>query len=54
MYGLKAIPKIKKQKLLVVKIDRILSFDEYVACLNGKARKKLSVLTRLSNFMYTK
>ena len=43
----------KKQKLLVVEIDRTLSFDEHIASLCGKAGKKLSVLARLSNIMCT-
>ena len=41
----------KKQKLLGVEIDSILSFDEPIASLCRKAGKKLSVLARLSNFM---
>ena len=45
------IGKSKKQKLLGVKIDRTLSFDEYTASLCKKAGKKLS--ERLSNFMCT-
>ena len=44
----------KKQKLLGVEIDKTLIFDEYIASSCKKARKKLSVLARLSNFMYTK
>ena len=43
----------KNQKLLGVEIDRILSFGEYIAFLCKKAGKKLSVLSRLSNFMCT-
>ena len=43
----------KKQKLSSVEIDRTLSFDEYITSLCRKARKKLSVLARLSNFMCT-
>ena len=43
----------KKQKFLVVEIDRTLSFDEYIASLCKKAGKKLSVLARLSNFVCT-
>ena len=43
----------KKQKLLVVEIDRTLNFDEHIASLCRKAGKKLSVLARLSNFMCT-
>ena len=38
----------KKQKLLVVEIDRILSFHKYIASLCRKSEKKLSVLARLS------
>ena len=34
----------KKQKLLVVGIDRTLSFDEYIDSLYRKAGKKLSIL----------
>ena len=41
--------KIRKQKLLGVEIDRILSFDEYVASLCKKGGKKLPVSTGLSN-----
>ena len=41
----------KKQKLSGVEINR--SFDEHIASLCRKAGKKLSVLARLSNFMYT-
>ena len=44
----------KKQKLLGVEIDKTLIFDEYIASSCKKAGKKLSVLARLSNFMYTK
>ena len=43
----------KKQKLLVVEIDRTLSFDEHIVSLYRKAGKKLSVLARLSHFMCT-
>ena len=43
----------KKQKLLVVEIDRTLSFDEHIASLYRKAGEKLSVLARLSNFTCT-
>ena len=40
-----------KQKLLCVVLDRNLNFDEYVFDLCKKAGRKLSVLTRLSNYM---
>ena len=40
-------------KVKFVETDRTLSFDEYIASLCKKAGKKLSVLVRLSNFMYT-
>ena len=43
----------KKQKLLGVEIDKTLSFDVCIASLYRKAGKKLSVLTKLSNFMST-
>ena len=43
----------KKQKLLGVEINRILSFNEYIALLCRKAGKKLFVLARLSKFMCT-
>ena len=45
----------KKQRPLgvVSNLYVTLSFDEYIACLCKKARKKLSVLVRLSNFMCT-
>ena len=43
----------KKQNLLGVETDRILSFDEYIASLCKKSGKKLSVLSRLSNLMCT-
>ena len=43
----------KKQKLLGVEIDKTLSFDVCIASLYRKAGKKLSVLTKLSNFMCT-
>ena len=38
-------------KLLVVEIDSSLNFDLYVSSLCEKATKKLSILSRLSNFM---
>ena len=41
----------KKQKLLGVIIDRQLNFDEYFISLCKKARKKLSILARLANFL---
>ena len=40
-----------KQKLLEFDIDRNLNFAEYVFDLSKKARRKLSVLARLSNYM---
>ena len=43
-----------KQKLLVVVIDRDLSFDGYVSSLCRKAGKKLSALVRLSHYMSLK
>ena len=43
-----------KQKLLVVVIDRDLSFDGYVSSLCRKAGKKLSALARLSHCMSSK
>ena len=43
-----------KQKLLDLQIDRNLNFNEYVSSLCKKGGKKLSVLTRLSNFMRIK
>ena len=43
-----------KQKLLVVVIDRDLSFDGYVSSLRRKAGKKLSALARLSHYMSLK
>ena len=43
-----------KQKLLVVVIDRDLSFDGYVSSLCRKAGKKLSALARLSHYMSLK
>ena len=51
--GKTKIWKSKKQKRLDVEIDRTLSFDEYITSLCKKAGKKLSVLTKLSNFMCT-
>ena len=51
--GKSKIWESKKQKLLGVEIDKTLSFDEYIASLCRKARKKLSVLARLSNYMCT-
>ena len=41
----------KTQKLLGVKIDRTLNFDEHVRFLCKKAERKLSVLFRLSSYM---
>ena len=43
-----------KQKLLVVVIDRDLSFDGYVSSLCRKAGIKLSALARLSHYMNLK
>ena len=40
-----------KNKLLGVIIDRQLNFDEYFISLCKKARKKLSILARLANFL---
>ena len=37
--------------LFVLEIDGSLNFDLYVSSLRDKARKKLSVLARLSNFI---
>ena len=39
-------------KLLGVTIDNELKFDKYVAEICGKANRKLSVLPRLSKFLY--
>ena len=44
----------KTQKLLGVKIDRTLNFDEHVRSLCKKAGRKLSVLFRLSSYMNVK
>ena len=41
----------KNRKLLGVIIDRQLNFDEYLISLYKKARKKLSALARLANFL---
>ena len=41
----------KTQKLLGVKIDRTLNFDEHVRFLCKKAGRKLSVLFRVSSYM---
>ena len=49
--GKTKIWKSKKQKLLGVAIGRTLCFDEDITSLCKKARKKLSLLARLSNFM---
>ena len=43
-----------KQKLLGVKIDRTLNFDEHVRSLCKKAGRKLTVLFRLSSYMNVK
>ena len=43
-----------KQKLLDLKTDRNLHFNEYMSLLCKKACKKLSVFARLSNFMSIK
>ena len=51
--GKTKICESNKQKLLGVEIDRTLNFDEYIASLCKKPGKKLSVLVRLSNFIYT-
>ena len=44
----------KTEKLLGVKIDRTLNFDEHVRSLCKKAGRKLSVLFRLSSYMNVK
>ena len=44
----------KAQKLLGVEIDRTLNFDEHVKSLCKNAGRKLSVLSRLSNYMNVK
>ena len=44
----------KSQKLLGVEIDRTLNFDEHVKSLCKNAGRKLSVLSRLSNYMNVK
>ena len=44
----------KTQKLLVVKIDRTLNFDEHVSSLCKKAGRKLSLLFTLSSYMNVK
>ena len=41
----------KEKKLLAVEIESSLNFDLYVSSLCKKARKKLSVLAWLSNFI---
>lgn len=43
----------KKQKPVIVKIDRTLSLDEYIASLCRKAGKTLSILARTSDFTST-
>ena len=49
--GKKKFWESNKQKLLGLDIDRNLNFNEHVSSLCRKADNKMSVLTRLSNFM---
>ena len=49
--GQTKIMESRKQKLLGIEIDNSLNFDLYISSLCEKARKKMSVLARLSNFM---
>ena len=52
--GVEIIWEGNKQKLLDLQLERNLNFYEYVSSLCKKAGNKLSVLTRLSNFMSIK